>query len=74
MGERLRRLREAAGLSQAKLAAAAGVHWRTIQNYEYARRTMPFDVAERIADALGVDLNELAGRTPPAARKKGGKS
>jgi transcriptional regulator with XRE-family HTH domain len=70
MGTRLKRLREAAGLSQAGLARLAGVHWRTVQNYEYAKRTMPFDVAVKIADALGVGLEVLAGREQ--ARKKKG--
>jgi transcriptional regulator with XRE-family HTH domain len=71
MGTRLKRLREAAGLSQAKLAAAAGVSPRTVQNWEYGKRTFDFESAWKLADVFGVTLDELAGREPP--RKKGGK-
>jgi transcriptional regulator with XRE-family HTH domain len=72
MGTRLKQLREAAGLSQVRLAELAEVTPRTLQNWEYGVRTFNFEDAAKLADALGVTLDELAGRGPPA-KKKGGK-
>jgi transcriptional regulator with XRE-family HTH domain len=69
MGARLKQLREAAGLSQVRLAELAGVTPRTLQNWEYGKGTFDFDSAAKLADALGVTLDELAGRGPPAKRK-----
>jgi transcriptional regulator with XRE-family HTH domain len=68
MAERLRELRHGRGLTQTQLAAKAGVPFRTLQNWEYARRVMSFDAAIRLADALEVTLDELAGRAPPARK------
>jgi transcriptional regulator with XRE-family HTH domain len=69
MGIRLKRLREAAGLTQAKLAEAARVPVGTLRNWEASRRTPLFDAAVRLADALGVTLDELAGRKPKGKPK-----
>src|ERR687886_585385 len=60
-GEVMRRLRQEAGLSQAGLAAAAGVHLRQIHRYESGEQQPALDVAQRLASALGVTLDELAG-------------
>jgi transcriptional regulator with XRE-family HTH domain len=60
-GEALRRLRQQAGLSQAGLAAAAGVHLRQINRYESGEQQPALDVGMRLAAALGVSLDELAG-------------
>jgi transcriptional regulator with XRE-family HTH domain len=68
MGKRLKRLREAAGLSQSQLAAAAGVPLGTLRNWEYDRREPLLGAAARLASALGVTLDELAGRTPPKGK------
>jgi DNA-binding XRE family transcriptional regulator len=72
MGTRLRELRQGADLSQAKLATAAGVSQRTVQNWEYGKRTFDIESAVKLADVLGITLDELVGRTPPKG-KKGGK-
>jgi hypothetical protein len=37
----------------------------TLRGWEYARRTPLLDAAARVADALGITLDELAGREPP---------
>jgi XRE family transcriptional regulator, regulator of sulfur utilization len=71
VGERLRRLRQARGLSQSELAKAAGVPVGTLRGWEYGRRTPLLDAAARLADALGCTLDELAGRTARARGKKG---
>jgi transcriptional regulator with XRE-family HTH domain len=70
MGHRLARLRRERGLSQEGLAAAAGVPVGTLRGWEYGRRTPLLDAAVKLADALGVSLDELAGRTPPAKKQK----
>src|SRR4051794_38632843 len=57
----IRRLRQEAGLSQAGLAAAAGVHQRQINRYENGEQQPALNVAHRLAVALGVTLDELAG-------------
>jgi transcriptional regulator with XRE-family HTH domain len=70
MGKRLKRLREAAGLSQSQLAAAAGVPVGTLRNWEYDRREPLLGAAARLADGLGCTLDELAGRTVKDKGKK----
>src|SRR3954447_25755642 len=60
-GENIKRLRQEAGLSQAGLAAAAGIHTRQITRYESGQQQPALGVAQRLAQALGVTLDELAG-------------
>ena len=66
-GQRLKRLREAKGLSQAKLAVAAGVSAGSLRNAEYDRREPLIGLAAKIAAALGVTLDELVGHASPPA-------
>jgi putative transcriptional regulator len=61
MGERLRKLRQAAGLSQAELAARAGLTVDSVQNWEQGRSEPSLSRAARLARALGTSLDELAG-------------
>ena len=61
---RLKRLRERAGLSQPKLAAAADVPVATLRTWEQGRREPLLSAAVKLATALGVSLDELAGRAP----------
>jgi transcriptional regulator with XRE-family HTH domain len=72
MGERLKRLRKAAGLSQPGLAEAAGIPLGTLRQWEQNKRLPSWEGAIALADGLGCSLDELAGRETPA-RKKGGK-
>jgi transcriptional regulator with XRE-family HTH domain len=69
MGHRLKKLREEKGLSQAKLAAAAGVPVGTLRYWEYGLRTPLLDAAARVAQALDVTLDELAGIEKPKKRR-----
>jgi transcriptional regulator with XRE-family HTH domain len=64
MAARLQKLRKAAGLSQSQLARAAGVPVATLQGWERARRMPRLEAAIKLADALGITLDELAGRRP----------
>jgi transcriptional regulator with XRE-family HTH domain len=58
--EKLRELRDAAGLSEAKLAAAAGLPFGTVHTYALGLRKPSFAAVVKIAKALGVDCTAFA--------------
>src|SRR5262249_20707745 len=60
-GQRLKRLRRAAGLSQAQLALAAGLPAGTVRGWGYDRREPHFEAAAQPAAGLGVSLDVLDG-------------
>ena len=62
IGERIKRLREAAGLSQWKLAAAAGVPQSTLWRWETKGAAPGSTKLSALADALGVTTDYLLGR------------
>ena len=64
LGQRLQRLRLAAGLTQAALAEAAGVPLSTLRGWEIDRREPGLRAAVRLARALGVGVEELADTVP----------
>jgi transcriptional regulator with XRE-family HTH domain len=64
LGQRVQRLRAAAGLTQAELAAAAAVPLSSLQNWEIDRREPSFRAACRLATALGVTAEYLADTAP----------
>src|SRR3954453_9002865 len=70
-GEIIRRLRQEAGMSQAGLAGAAGVHHRQINRYESGEQQPALGVARRLAQALGVTLDELAGEPSDRVKLEG---
>jgi transcriptional regulator with XRE-family HTH domain len=53
-GERLRALREAAGLTQTELGKKAGVSQNAISNLEAGKRQPQWAVVVKLARALGV--------------------
>jgi plasmid maintenance system antidote protein VapI len=62
IGERLKRLRELAGLSQGELARRAGVNRPIISDLESNKRqNITVDTAKRLARTLGVSLDLLVG-------------
>jgi transcriptional regulator with XRE-family HTH domain len=71
MGQRIRELRLARGMTQAELAAAAGVQLDTLRKWERGSRTPLLDAAAKLAAGLGVTVGVLAGTEPVPARKKG---
>jgi transcriptional regulator with XRE-family HTH domain len=77
--ERLRALRDSAGLSEAKLAEASGVSFAAIHEYGMGRRKPSFEAVVKLARALGVDCTAFAdcvnaaGEEPSAPGRKGGK-
>lgn len=58
-GPRIRELREQRGMSAAALADAVGVSTRAIHYIEGGTHDPRLGVAQRIAEALGVTVNEL---------------
>src|SRR5947209_812900 len=52
-GDRLKQLRDGAGLSQSMLAAAAEIGLQTLKDYEGNRRGPSLEIAQRLAKALG---------------------
>jgi predicted transcriptional regulator len=71
--EKLRELRDASGLSEAKLAEASGVPFASVHEYGLGRRKPSFAAAVKIARALGVsceafaDCEDVAGESEPNA-------
>jgi transcriptional regulator with XRE-family HTH domain len=64
IGQKLHRLRLAAGFTQMQLAEAAGVPLSTLQGWEIDRREPGLRAAARLAKALGVSIEELADTVP----------
>lgn len=63
LAARLRSLRDKAGLTQAALAARAGLSVVAVFHLEQGRRSDPkVSTLAKLADALGVTLDRLAGR------------
>jgi transcriptional regulator with XRE-family HTH domain len=71
-GNRLKHLRKLRGLSQEALESASGVPQAQLSRYEQGS-DMVTKTAEKIADALGVTVDELIGRAPvPGQLEAGG--
>ncbi len=70
--QRLKELRTGRNLTQTRLAELLGISPRVYSRWETGDVTPHFDTIVRLADILGVTLDELAGRTEasPEARIK----
>ena len=66
-GPRLRRLRQAAGLTLKELAERAGLAVSTISKIENDRMSPTYDVLLKLAAGLGVDLSTLLEEPAPSA-------
>lgn len=64
LGQRLQRLRVAAGLTQSQVAAETGVSLSAVQNWEIDRREPGFRAGCRLAKTLNVTVEELADTVP----------
>ena len=60
IGERIRALRLDAGMTQEELAQRIGLKKQNISRYENSRVEPNIRTAKRIAEALGVSLDEMA--------------
>jgi transcriptional regulator with XRE-family HTH domain len=75
--ERLRQLRDAAGMSEAKLAEASGVSFSSIHEYGLGRRKPSFAAVVKIARALAVtceafaDCEDMTDEAKAAGKKTG---
>jgi len=68
IGERLKKAREAAGLSQRKLGLLTGLSDKTISAYEQGRVTPPLETLVRIAKQLGKPISYFLGEDNPSER------
>ena len=58
-------LRRGAGMTQAELAKKLGISKSSVSMYECGNREPEFDLLEKMADLLRVDMNVLLGRGEP---------
>ncbi len=58
-GKVVRRRRQRLGLSQEALANKAGIHRAYVSSIELGKVRVGLDVANKVANGLGVPLNEL---------------
>ncbi len=72
-GTRLRQLREAAGLSGAALAEAAGVTAEAVRLIETGEREPRWSTVRKLAKALGVSVAEFERADPPPRKRRKGK-
>lgn len=78
--QRLRELRDKAGLSEAKLAKASGVSFASVHEYGSGRRHPSFLAVVKLAKALGVtceafaDCEDVGGKPEKKKAKKGKKA
>jgi transcriptional regulator with XRE-family HTH domain len=64
MSDVIRSRRRQLGLSQAELAKAAGVSVRQMARYEAGEQQPVLSAAIALAEALGISVSQLAGKTP----------
>lgn len=60
---RIKSLRIQAGLSQTQLGKASGINIRNISFWESGKGDPPISACIKLADAFGISLDELAGRS-----------
>lgn len=58
----LRHIRKQRGMTQEQLAKASGINRVTIAKYEALKVDPRMEQAERLANVLGVTVNELIGK------------
>lgn len=61
--DRLKQMRQSAGLTQSELAEKLGVSTSTVSMYEVGSRKPSFEILEQLADFFNVDTDYLMGKT-----------
>ena len=61
-GDRMKKARKAAGLTQIQVAQRAGIAVNSLRLYEAGKRQPRLDQLQRIAAALGVSVSDLLGQ------------
>ena len=59
LGQRIKFFREQLGLTQLQLAEKAGISSKAVGRYENGNRIPSVEIAQRIATAIGISVNEL---------------
>lgn len=72
LGERIRRLRTGARMTQGDLAERLGVSKSAVGMYEQGRREPPYEVLLRIGELFGVSVDWLLAREDGPAPAAGG--
>lgn len=72
LGQRIATLRKARGLTQVQLAERMGVAQQTLAHYEAGRLRLLAGALPKLADELGVSVEDLLGETKPKGRGKRG--
>ena len=67
IGQRMRQLREGAGLSQSEVGACLEVSYQQVQKYERGINRISVEKLQRLAEALKVPLTAFFEDTLPAA-------
>lgn len=70
LAENLRNLRRKKGYTQSQLAELSGVSRRIVVHYENYVRKPVYENVQKMADALGVSMDELIGKTESRKAKK----
>src|SRR3954452_14255647 len=75
-GEALRKARMASGLTLRELAGRVGMPYSTLSKLENGKMSFTYDKLIRLAQGLGIDLQELMGSSlqPPAPSASGRRS
>ena len=73
LGQRLTELRQSAGLTQTQLATSIGVHPSNIGYWELSGTPPRGEILPKLAQRLGVSVDELLGVTPPKPKKQAAK-
>lgn len=68
-GERLAKLRQAAGFSQRELAQEVGISQRMLAYYEKHAAKPPFEILPELAEVLDVSVEVLLGTDKPKKKK-----
>lgn len=69
LGERVRRLRKAKGLSQERLAELAGLHTNYVGQVERGEKNLTLDTLQKIVSGLDITLEELFRYVDPMKKK-----